>query len=183
MRRFTGRRVASARPRRLATSSGLLAASVAVLVIGVLAPSALADRPTHIPPGQIPDFTLTDSCSFPVLVHFDTNKEVTTIFSDGSAHVTGSLKVTLTNVSNPPKSIDVNISGPGTFTPLSNGGTLQKSVGRWLFFFSPNQLAPGAPGVLILTTGTATAVLNPDGTLSSFTHTNGTTTDLCAALS
>ena len=172
----------SARWRRSPTSKGLLATSLAAVLIGALAPGALASSPTHIPSGPIPDFTLTDSCSFPVFVHVDTNNEVTTTFSDGHSLVTGSLTVTLTNVSNPSKSIHVNISGPGTFTPLPNGGTLQRSVGPWLFFFSPNQLGPGSPGMLILTTGVVTLLLDPSGTPTSFTHTNGTTTDLCAQL-
>jgi hypothetical protein len=171
----------SGRARRSATSKGLLAASLAALMLGVLAPGALANPPTHIPAGPIPDFTLTDSCKFPVLVHVDTNNEVNTTFSDGRTLVTGSLKVTLTDVTNS-KSIHVNISGPGTFTPLPNGETLQRSVGRWLFFFSPNQLGPGTPGRLILTTGVVTALLDQNGNLTSFTHTNGTTTDLCAQL-
>jgi hypothetical protein len=47
---------------------------------------------------------------------------------------------------------------------------------------SPNQLGPGTPGRLILTTGTVTALLDPNGNLIHFTHTNGTTTDLCAQL-
>jgi hypothetical protein len=96
--------------------------------------------------------------------------------------VTGSLTVTVTNVINPSKSIDVNISGPGTFTPLPNGGMLQRSVGRWLFFFPPDQLGLGSPGMLILTTGVETLLLDPNMTPTSFTHTNGTTTDLCAEL-
>jgi hypothetical protein len=148
----------------------------------MLAPNALADPPTHVPSMPIADFTLTDSCAFPVLVHIDTNKEVTTTFSDGHMLVTGSLTATLTNSTDPAKSVHVNISGPGTFTPLPNGHTLQKSVGPWLFFFSPNQLGPGTPGRLILTTGTVTALIDPSGSLTSFTHTNGTTTGLCGQL-
>jgi hypothetical protein len=152
------------------------------LLIGALAPGAFASPPTHIPSEPIADFTLTNTCSFPVFLHVDTNKEVTTTFSDGHKLVTGSLTVTLTNVSDPARSIHVNISGPGTFTPLPNGGTLQRSVGPWLFFFPPNQLGPHSPGMLILTTGVATLVLDINGTPTSFTHTNGTTTDLCAEL-
>jgi hypothetical protein len=181
-RAFSRDRHESARWRRSPTSRVLLATSLAALLTGALAPSALASPPTRVPSGPIPDFTLTDTCSFPVLVHIDTNKEVTTTFFDGRMLVTGSLTVTLTNGSNPSRSIDLNISGPGTFTPLPNGGTLQTSVGPWLFFFSPNQLGPGSPGMLVLTTGVVTLMLDSTGTPTSFTHTNGTTTDLCAEL-
>ena len=172
----------SAREHRSAASRRLLAASLAGLLIGVLAPGAVADPPNRVPPGPIPDFTLTDICSFPVLVHVDTNNDVTTTFSDGRMLVTGSLTATLTNVTNPSNSIDVNISGPGTFTPLPDVGTLQKSVGPWLWFFPPNQFAPGTPGILILTTGVVTVTLDATGNATLFTHTNGTTTDLCPKL-
>jgi hypothetical protein len=171
----------SARWRRSPMSKGLLATSLAALLIGALAPGALASPPTHNPTPPISDFTLTDSCSFPVFVHVDTDKEVTTTFSDGHYRITGSLTITLTNLSNS-KSIHVNVSGPGTFTPLPNGETLQRSVGPWVFPFAPNQLGPGTPGMLILTTGVATLVNDPSGTATSITHTNGTTTDLCAQL-
>jgi hypothetical protein len=163
------------------TSKGVLAACLATGLIGALAPGALAAPPTRIPPGPIPDFTIADSCSFPVLVHVDTNNEVTTIFSDGRTLVTGSLKVTLTNTDDPTRSISVNVSGPGTFTPLPNGGTLQKAVGPWVFFFAPNQLGAGSPGMLILTTGVVTLQVDANGN-PTFTHANGTTTDLCALL-
>ena len=172
----------SARAPRSATCKALLASSMAALLIAALAPGAMANPPTRVPSMPIADFTLTDSCSFPVLVHIDTNKEVTTTFTDGHRLVTGALKATLTNTTDPSKSLNVNISGPGTFTSLANGETLQKSVGPWLFFFSPNQLGPGTPGRLILTTGTVTAILDSNGNLTEFTHTNGTTTDLCTQL-
>jgi hypothetical protein len=160
----------------------LCAAAVVALVVGVLAPSALADRPTRILPGPIPDFTLPDSCVFPVLVHIDTNREITTTFADGRTLVTGTLTVTLTNEATPSHVVSLNISGPGTFTPLSDGGTLQKAVGPWLWFFSPGQLGTGAPGILIYTTGLVTLISNADGSVRSFTHTQGTTTDVCALL-
>lgn len=170
------------RLRRSATTTGALAASFAAVLIAAFAPAALADPPTHTPFMPIADFTLADNCAFPVLVHIDTNREVTTTFSDGHTHVTGALTATLTNSADSAKSLHVNISGPGTFTPLPDGYTLQKAVGSWLFFFSPNQLGSGTPGRLILSTGTATALIDPNGNITTFTHTTGTTTDLCAQL-
>src|SRR5262249_12989272 len=77
--------------------------------------------------------------------------------------------------------LSVNVSGPGTFTPLANGDVLQRSVGPWLWFFSPNQLAPGSPAMLAVTTGQVTLLTHPDGT-GTFTRKGGTTTDLCAVL-
>jgi hypothetical protein len=160
---------------------GLLAAVVGVVAIGLFAQAAFADPPVRVPPAPVPDFTVPDSCAFPVLVHTDTNKEVTTVFSNGRVLVTGALKGTLTNLDDPTKSIQVNIPGPGTFTATADGGSLLTASGPWLIFFSPDQLGPGTPGQMILTTGLFTLLTNPDGS-QVFTHTTGTTTDVCTLL-
>src|SRR5437867_2575059 len=159
---------------------GVLLVGIGVLAVGLLAPAAFADKPVRVLPTPIPDSTIADSCAFPVLVHVDTNKEVTTIFVNGNVLVTGAYKVTLTNAAQPTKSIQLNIPGPGTLTPASNG-VLLTAEGPWLFVFAPNQLGPGTPGMLILTTGGATLLFNSDGS-QVFTHTTGTTTDVCALL-
>jgi hypothetical protein len=104
--------------------------------------------------------------------------EVSTIFSNGRVLVTGAFKATLTNLDDPAKSIRVNIPGPGTFTTTADGGSLLIASGPWLLFFSPGQLGPGTLGQMILTTGLFTLLTNPDGS-QVFTHTTGTTTDVC----
>src|SRR5205085_351800 len=102
------------------------------------------------------------------------------VFSDGHTLVTGVLKVTLTNTTTA-KSIDLNISGPGTFTPLPGGESVSKSVGPWLFFFPANQLGPGSPPMLIRTTGQVTLLNHADGT-QTFIQKGGTSTDMCPLL-
>jgi hypothetical protein len=95
--------------------------------------------------------------------------------------VTGAFKVTLTNMSDPAKSVDLNIPGPGTGTTTADGGLLLTAEGPWLFVFAPGDLGRGSPGTLIRTTGKATLLTNPDGS-QVFTHKAGTTTDVCASL-
>src|SRR5262245_35451835 len=171
MQRFTE----SSRVRR-----GVLAA-VALLAAGLLVPAGYADKPVRIPPGGPADDVIADSCAFPVLEHFDTNKEVTKIFGNGVIAVTGSFKVTLTNATDPTKSVSLNIPGPGKITATDDGSPFVTAQGPWLFIFAPGNLGPGAPGALLRTTGKATLLGNPDGT-QVFTHDHGTTTDLCALL-
>jgi hypothetical protein len=159
-----------------------LMVSLAVATVAALsAPAAFAEKPIRQPPVPVADFTIPDSCSFAVGVHADTNKEVTKTFSDGRTLVTGAFKFTLTNLANTSKSISINIPGPGTFTTTDDGGLLLTAEGPWLFFFAPDELGLGTPGMLLLTTGRATLQFNPDGT-EVFSHTTGTTTDLCAVL-
>jgi hypothetical protein len=62
----------------------------------------------------------------------------------------------LTNVDEPTHTLDVNVSGPGTFIPNPDGTTLLRAEGRSLFFFGPGELRAGSPGALIVTTGLVT---------------------------
>jgi hypothetical protein len=159
----------------------LLLAATAVLALGLLAPAAHADKPVRIPPAPIPDSTISGVCAFPVIEHFDVNNETTTIFADGRIEVTGAFKVTLTNATDPTKSIQLNVPGPGSVETTSDDAPLLTAEGRWVFIFVPGNLGPGTSGSLLLTTGKATLLGSPDGT-QVFTHTGGTTTDLCALL-
>lgn len=164
--------------RRRLRGLGLLLAVAGLL--GLCVPAALAVPPTHVRGGPTPDFVIRDSCAFPVLSHDEVNKGVVTFFSNGVIHVTGALKLTLTNLDTG-TSIELNISGPGTITETADGGTLVTLRGPSLWFFGPGPgTIPGPPGI-ILTTGPATILFNPDGS-NVFTHTGGTTTDVCALL-
>ena len=169
------RSIESSRVRR-----GVLAA-IALLAAGLLVPAGYAEKPVRIPPGPLSDTVIPDSCAFPVVEHYDTNKEVAKIFSNGVILVTGSFKVTLTNATDPTKSISLNIPGPGNIRATDDGSPLLTAQGPWVFIFAPGNLGPGAPGALLYTTGKATLLGNPDGT-QVFTHDHGTTTDLCALL-
>lgn len=145
-----------------------------------LIPVASADRPTRefLPTERL---VIEGICPFAVDVQILANNAFLTAFSDGRQLITGTLKVRLTNLDDPSKSRDVNISGPGVQRETEEGEFVLKARGRWLFFFFPGDLGPGDPGRLVITTGLAIQRIDAEGS-SSFTHKTGTTTDVCAAL-
>jgi hypothetical protein len=111
-----------------------------------LVPVASADKPSReFTPTE--DFIIEDVCAFPVEYHVLANNEFTTTFSDGRQLITGKLKVRLTNLDEPSKSLKVNISGPGVIRVTEEGVFTLKATGRWLFFFFPADLGPGEPGI------------------------------------
>jgi hypothetical protein len=140
-------------------------------MLAVLAPTAGADPPTRefVPAA---DFTISGSCSFDVGVHVVANKEYGITFANGATLVTGALKFTLTNLSDPSKSITLNIPGPGLFTATSDGGLRIDARGPWLFFFED---------VLLYSTGHSTLTVSASGVFS-LSQQGGTSTDLCAVL-
>jgi hypothetical protein len=139
-------------------------------LLAVLASTAIADPPTRefIPAS---DFTISGSCSFDVAVHVVANKEYGITFANGATLVTGTLKVTLTNASDPTKSITLNIPGPGLYT-APDGGLRLDARGPWLVFY---------PGVLLYAAGNMTFAVSASGEFS-FTQQGGTSTDICAVL-
>jgi hypothetical protein len=145
-----------------------------------LVPVASADKPTR-------EFLPTEGlviegiCPFAVDIHILANNAFLTTFSDGRQLTSGTLKVRLTNLDDPSKSLDVNISGPGVARVTEEGEFVLKATGRWLFFFFPGDLGPRDPGLLVITTGLAIQRFDAEGN-ASFTHRTGTTTDVCTAL-
>jgi hypothetical protein len=154
---------------RLSTALSSLAALVVFAAIVV--PVAAASGP-DIEPVPAEDFTLpADICGFEVAVDILANKEKAIIFGDGRTMITGTLKVRLTNLDGPTRSIVLNIPGPGSFD--ESGLT---ATGPWLFFFLPGELGEGSPAILAYTTG---RVRIDD---SGFHQLGGTRTDLCPLL-
>ncbi len=151
----------------------------------VLATLALAPAATAVQPERFflpaADTVLSGPCAFDVGLEILSNKEFVTVFSDGHFLITGVFKVRLTNLSDPSKSMDVNISGPGAFTPTPDGGLIIEAHGKWLFWFFPGNLGPGSPGMLLLTNGLTTEVFDGNGDIVSFKPARNTT-DACAAL-
>jgi hypothetical protein len=142
-----------------------------VIVAAIMVPAAAAAKPI-IEPLSADDFTIPgDICGFEVAHDFLVNKEKAIIFGDGRTMITGALKVRLTNLDDPTRSITLNIPGPGTFA--ENGLT---ATGPWLFFFLPDELGEGSPGILAYTTG---RVRIDD---AGFHQIGGTRTDLCPLL-
>jgi hypothetical protein len=113
--------------------------------------------------------------------HVLANKEFATTFNDGRQLITGTLKVRLTNLDDPSKSLTVNISGPRVVRVTEQGVFTLKATGRWLFFFFPGDFGPGEPGLMVITTGRAILRIDAEGDFS-FSHPRGTTADVCAAL-
>jgi hypothetical protein len=140
-------------------------------VLAVLAPTAGADPPTRefIPAS---DFTISGSCSFDVGVHIVANKEYGITFANGATLVTGMLKLTLTNLSSPSRSITLNIPGPGLSTATSDGGVLIDARGPWVFFY---------PGVLLYSIGHSILSISASGVFS-LSQQGGTSTNLCTVL-
>ena len=116
--------------------------------------------------------TISGSCSFDVGAHFVANNEYGITFSNGATLVTGTLKVTLTNLSDPSKSVTLNIPGPGLFTATDDGGLRIDARGPWLFFFED---------VLVYSAGRSVMTVSAGGVFS-LTQQGGTSTNLCAVL-
>lgn len=152
--------------------SRLTAVVAAVGIALSLAPLAAADKPSKEP---IPfgEFTGQYCEDFAVHIAPTTDGESIKVFSDGSAMITGPLKVNLTNVETG-KTINVNIPGPARFS--SDGSTLT-GTGRWLFFGEAGFLGRPGPtleesaGHFMIDLGTVT-----------FTSRTGTSRELCSAL-
>jgi hypothetical protein len=152
-----------------------LAISATLVILGVsfvFTAAAGGAKPTRV---FLPaaDFTITGSCPFDVNVTVLANKEYTITYSDGTTRITGTLKVRLTNASEPSNSIDLNVSGPGLITPGSNGSVTVEASGAWLLFF---------PGILSYAVGHNVFSVAANGNLISFSTQEGTRTDLCAVL-
>jgi hypothetical protein len=155
----------------------LLAALAALAAVALLAvPVASADKPGK-EPVPAPDVTGRFCPDFDVLVHALVNKEYAHTFSSGAAIVTGTLIVSLTNLSTN-KTIEANVSGPGFFS--ADGSTFILG-GRSLLYGIAGGLGPGSPPTLELTSGRTVVSFDPDGNVTGVTET-GASTDLCPAL-
>jgi hypothetical protein len=155
----------------LRLSTALSSLSALVVVAAIMVPAAAASKPV-IEPLPAEDFTLpTDICGFEVAVDILANKEKAITFGDGRTMITGTLKVRLTNLDDPTRSLALNIPGPGRFD--ESGLT---ATGPWLFFFLPGELGEGSPAILAYTTG---RVRIDD---AGFHQLGGTRTDLCPLL-
>lgn len=157
------------------------AALLGALVLGcLLAATAGATRPERF---FLPteDTVISGPCSFDVGLHVIQNNEYETLFEDGHFIITGALRVSLTNLSDPSKSTVLNIPGPGIFTPTSDGGLVVRAVGPWLFWFSADDLYPGSPPIMLFTRGQSTLSFDASGTGTFVPARNSI--DICAALS
>ena len=148
-----------------------LAFAVAIAALAV--PAAFADPPIN-EPVPFPPATGQFCEGFMVSIEATENREVLHVFSSGVGLITGTLKVEVTNLSTD-KTLELNISGPGTFSP---DGTIT-GTGRWLLFGEAGQLPGPDPGMLLLS-GRLGLTLGPAGIagIESVGHSE----DVCAAL-
>jgi hypothetical protein len=142
-----------------------------VALLSALVPSAAAEKPVRefLPAS---DFTISGSCPFDVGLHIVQNNAYAITFSDGATLITGALKIRVTNLSDPSKTLDLNIPGPGLYTFSEDGGLTIDAKGPWVFFY---------PGVLVYTTGHVIFSVSGAGVFS-LAQQGGTMTDLCAVL-
>ena|SRR5215211_3804741 len=166
MRRWFGAALAALR-----LSKAFRGLAALVVVAAIMVPVAAASKPV-IEPLPAEDFTISSEiCGFDVAVDVLANKAKAIMFGDGRMMITGTLKMRLTNVDDPTRSIVLNIPGPGMFN--ESGLT---ATGPWLFFFLPGELGEGSPAILAYTTGR----VRIDDT--GFHQLAGTRTDLCPLL-
>lgn len=162
---------------RSATVFGLLA----------LALPALADKPiiTLVPatPFTLSGGPAAGSCTFDVGVVPTPNRpngERQILFDATSAIIAGPLFLTLTNLSDPTKTLTVNASGPGKINIAGNEETLLGPA--FLGGFPPNVTeAAGLPAVSILK-GQTVITFDNLGNPTSITHVGAPAQDLCQAL-
>ena len=160
---------------RTATLIGLL----------TLALPAFAGKPTitFIPatPFTITGGTANGACAFDVGVVPTANRpngEKEILFAN-SAIITGPLFLTFTNLSNPAKTLSLNVSGPGIINFADNEEILLGP--SFIAGFAPNLTeAAGLPSVALVT-GRTILTFDNAGALVSITHV-GTVQDICQAL-
>jgi len=157
---------------------GLLVLLAAALCAAVFAGGAGADRPLRefVPQG---DDTISGVCAFDVGLTVLANRTYQETFSDGRIQVSGTLKLQLTNLSPGGTSLVLDVSGPGVITDTPDLFEI-KAEGRWFWIFEPDDLAPGSPAMMLLTSGLT--YMRTDANGVTFTPSENTT-DLCAALS
>jgi hypothetical protein len=161
-----------------------LAAVTLVLSLVLVAPAS-ADPPPRTPIPLPDPFVLPggEFCNFDVRVTYTNINEVFTTRTnpDGSTtfRVTGSAFATVTNVSTG-KSLQFNISGPGTQTVFPDGTSVTDAHGPNLFWTTRTNSFAGVP-FLAYSTGHVTFTLDPSGKTIAYSV-SGRRTDVCAAL-
>jgi hypothetical protein len=132
--------------RTIGRASGI-AVAVALIATALPAVGAFASPPVHtrLP---FPDFRLEGACNFPVLIHATANRSRVTTFGDGHLRITGTLKVTMTNLRSG-QHVGINSTGPATVWPQPGGGVIVN--GRGIGFIALS-FGPGEPGGFLLQT-------------------------------
>jgi hypothetical protein len=147
----------------------MLAVAFAFALAGPLA----AAKPERVAVPQ-EDFVISGFCDFDVLVHPLASKTFNTTFFDRDGnptreHGTGRLVVRMTNLDTG-RSIDLNISGPGTFVNSPAGLTVD-THGNWMLFIDGQLFTLSGHGQFFV-----------DATSETIVSRRGHVTDLCPIL-
>jgi hypothetical protein len=156
----------------------LVTFSVAITLVSG-AGSAAAAAPFRLPLDPVHDAQAAGVvCPFAVSVDSVKINETLTVLANGRTFITGASVERVTNLENG-KSIVLNVSGPTTISDTDGVRTFVAG-GRNLWGFHRGDLGAGQPGSLLLTTGRAVLTVSESGL--TFTHTGGTTENLCQTL-
>jgi hypothetical protein len=160
-----------------------LALCVAGLAAAALAGSAAADKPDREPAPSGPlDFPAGLVCPFAVSGVPTENRQHVTVFADGKVQFNGFFAAQLTNVDNG-KSITLNANGSVRLTQAGDDQLIESS-GPIIWFLFPGDAGPGdvTTGRTILTKGHTEVLADPNTLAFHSFETDGSITDLCAAL-
>jgi hypothetical protein len=142
-------------------------------------------KPTRSPLPDAPfSFAAGVACTFPLIGTVVENKEVSNTFptepnGDVVTHIAGRLVMDITN-GNTNKSIEVNISGPGTIVTHVDGSVTFTGLGRSLFFFTPTSIPVGP--ITFIYSGKTVVDFTASGQATLISQ-SGNAQDVCAALS
>jgi hypothetical protein len=148
----------------------------ACVILAAFGPPAAAPSRAQGPPGPIDQtFTLPGGvfCGFDVQVHVTGREGVINLPSGGLILTGVDFSATFTNLSDPTKSVTLNLAGAVHFSFDQNGNTIERSTGR-------NATIDPSVGLLFII-GDFTFVYDSNGNLISETG-NGTSTDICGLI-
>jgi hypothetical protein len=151
----------------------LASASLVGLLAAGLPSAAQAAPPVHLKLGPS-TYEFDNVCTFPLRYEETVNKETLTVFVNGKAIVSGSYKVTLTNLTTG-ATLVVKASGPQFF----DGSATVTESGPQIFVLFPGDVM--GPGVYLLE-GRITATRDATGTTINITNTGTTSHNLCNSL-
>jgi hypothetical protein len=156
---------------------------VFLMGLALLGPASIAraDKPQRQDVPDFEPFIVSGICSFDLRVTQLVNEEVTSTFQDGRQQTTGQLTVRLTNIATG-KSIDVNVSGPVTYTPNPDGSFTAVFRGRSLIFPNDPNAPPPQQHIFWVASGRVVMTVSGDFAIFSLVHVVGTTLDVCQTL-
>lgn len=143
-------------------------------------PSAFSEPPTPVDPAP-QTFAAGEACSFPIsasatgklgFIDLSRNPQFSAISPSPG------LRVTVTNLSDPGKSLRINATGAFRFVDRPDGSVEVRAAGHNFLYGEPSVGATA-----LATTGPIVLVISPDGDLVEMDVSRAKVRDLCAELS